>query len=457
MSRPGFAASSDGFSRIKIMPFLFTSLSILLAVVVGGSVLYLLTVLAAAAVSKARPVNGQSGASLVHALPRFTVLIPAHNEEMVIRSTLHSLARQEYDGALFEVVVVADNCSDDTACIAASAGARVLERWNDELVGKGHALNWAIDRLRDNRFQPDAFVIVDADTEVAPDFLTAMAERIAAMTDAHGYWALQGRYGVLNANAGWRAALMQSAFELINHVRPLGLDRLGLTVGLKGNGMAFSKTLLAVATWSGSLTEDIDFGLELCRNQRIRVMYVPEARVNAVMPSTARDAASQRSRWENGRLRLVRERALPLFVEGIRTRNRLLVDAAVDLMIPPMVELTTLMTIWALLVGTGYISAALPYASAWMDAVAVTSIGLFVYLVGGLAVAGAPASAYMSLVFAPFYAVWKLMLYASRRHRHQRGVWIRTSRAPEPTRGPSLKGRESTKASRRTVAQGKSK
>ena len=411
-------------------------------------------VLAAAAVAKARPDVRGSITPNAGLLPRFIVLIPAHNEESVIRSTLLSLSRQDYNEALVEVVVVADNCSDDTACIASSAGARVLERWSDDLVGKGHALNWAIDRLKGDRFQADAFVIVDADTEVAPDFLTAMAERIAVMSDAGGHWALQGRYGVLNANAGWRAALMQSAFELINHVRPLGLNRLGLTVGLKGNGMAFSRTLLALTTWSGSLTEDIDFGLELCRNHRIRVIYVPEARVNAVMPTRERDAATQRSRWENGRFRLVRDKAIRLFAEGIRTRNWLLVDAAVDLMIPPMVELTTLMTIWAVLVGTGYVTGGLPHASAWMDAVAVTSIGLFLYIFGGLAVAGASTSAYLSLVFAPFYAAWKLMLYMSRRHRRQRGVWIRTARAPgstspsyeeasTPTPGPSLKGGES--------------
>jgi len=415
------------------MPFVFTSLAVLFAVVVGGSAAYLLTVLLAAAVAKVQGQRRPDRPPVEGTLPRLVVLIPAHNEETVIRSTLRSLALQDYDAELFDVVVVADNCADDTVCIAESMGARVLERTHDGLRGKGHALNWAIERLMGDEGKPDAFVIIDADTEAAPDFLSALAVRIAALDDSCRLWAMQGRYGVLNTAEVWRPALMAGAFELINHVRPLGKDKLGLTVGLMGNGMAFSRELLATSTWSGSLTEDIDFGLDLCRNHRIRVVYVPEARVRAVMPSTATDAASQRSRWENGRGRLVRERALPLFVEGIRNRNGLLIGAAVDLMIPPLVELSTLMLIWAVLVCTGWITGGLPHAEAWVDAVAVTSIGLFVYLLGGLLVAGAPASAYSALIFAPFYGIWKLCLYLGRGHRRQRGVWVRTARAPMST------------------------
>jgi len=432
------------------MHYVFTSLAVLFAVVVGGSVLYLLTILAAATVAKVQARFRPDRSEVEGALPRLLVLIPAHNEATVIRSTLRSLALQDYDAELFDVVVVADNCTDDTACIAESMGATVLERTDEMLRGKGHALNWAIARLmepsgmkreakwpaavEDNETgKPDAFVIVDADTEAAPDFLSALAVRIAAIDSSRPLWALQGRYGVLNTGEVWRPALMAGAFELINHVRPLGKDRLGLTVGLMGNGMAFSRELLGAATWSGSLTEDIDFALDLCRNQRIRVVYVPEARVRAVMPSTTADAASQRSRWENGRGRLVRERALPLFVEGIRRRNGILVGAALDLMIPPLVELSTLMLIWAVLACTGWITGGLPHAEAWVDAVAVASIGLFVYLLGGLLVAGASSKAYFALIFAPFYGVWKLCLYLGRAHRSQRGVWLRTSRAPMST------------------------
>lgn len=281
----------------------------------------------------------------------------------------------------------------------------------------------------------DAVVIVDADTQAAPDFLRAIAQRLSSSVDPRGYCALQGRYGVLNAGEGARPALMAGAFELFNHVRPLGRDRLGLTVGLKGNGMAFSRALLCVTEWSGSLTEDIDFALDLCRNHRVRVAYASDARVVSPMPVTAAGAASQRSRWENGRYRLMRERALPMLAEGIRTRNLTMVDAAIDLMIPPLVELSTLTLIWAVLVGCGAVTGKLPHAEMWLDAVAAASIGLFVYIVGGLAVAGASTSAYIALIFAPFYAVWKLCLYAGRRHRRAaaKGVWVRTARAPLST------------------------
>ena len=133
---------------------------------------------------------------------------------------------------------------------------------------------------------------------------------------------------------------MASAFDLVNHVKPLGRETLGLSVGLKGNGMAFTPALAAQLPWpGGSLTEDLDYGLELARRFGVRVGYAPEARVLAQMPTTTNQAASQRARWEGGRMGLVRARALPLLGEGLRRRSLLLLDMAWDLLTPPLAEL----------------------------------------------------------------------------------------------------------------------
>ncbi len=229
------------------------------------------------------------------------VIVPAHDEELVLAGTMDSLLGQTYPRECFQIVVVADNCTDKTAEMARSRGVTVLERTHATERGKGYALNFAVTHLLQCPIPPDGFIIVDADTCAAPDFLSQMSARIASEAAAGGFGAWQGRYGVLNADDGWRAALMAAAFELVNHVKPLGRETLGLSVGLKGNGMAFTRAVAEALPWpGGSLTEDLDYGLELARRFGLCVRYAPEARVLAQMPATAAQAASQRARWEGG-------------------------------------------------------------------------------------------------------------------------------------------------------------
>ncbi len=418
---------------------IYTLLTGALGLVVAGSVAYLLALLLAA-VSRPRralAVDDRSGRPL-----RLAVVIPAHDEEPVLAATLASLRAQEYPAALFEVVVVADNCSDATAAIARTAGAMVLERFDPVRRGKGYALDWALARLLAGARPADAFVVVDADTLVAPDFLARMAARIAASGGALGFCALQGRYGVLNASEGWRSTLMAAAFDLFNHLRPLGCERLGLAVGLKGNGMAFSRGVLERARWSGeSVTEDIDFGLDLLRDLGLRVAYVPEARVLAQMPTTAAQATSQRARWEGGRGRLLRQRALPLFRDGLRRRDLCLCHAAVELALPPLAELAALLLIWGGTIAAGQWTGWLAAAAGWRIALGGAAFGLAVYVLGGFYAAGAPRAAYLVLLLTPFYSAWKLALQA-RRMVGQRAPgtaggleWVRTQRTRIPAAG----------------------
>ncbi len=340
-------------------------------------------------------------------------------------------------------MVVADNCTDSTAAIARAFGVTVLERTSRTERGKGYALNHAISHLLAQPIVPDAFVMVDADTQAAPDFLRRVSSRISQNTDPRGFGAWQGRYGVLNTRDGWRAALMTAAFDLVNHVKPLGRDALGLSAGLKGNGMAFTAALAAALPWpGGSLTEDLDYGLILARRFNLRVQYVPEARVAAQMPATTAQAGSQRKRWEQGRFGLVRERALPLLGEGMRRRSLLLLDAGWDLLTPPLAELGALSLAFAGMTALGAVTHLLPHPGLWLAASIFSVLGLTVYVLGGLRVAGARPEAYLALLRAPFYAVWKLaLLLGSRRPSENAGNgWVRTERhvlAPDLTEAAS--------------------
>lgn len=410
-----------------------------IGLVVTSSIGYLLVLLGAAVFTrraKRDSAPAQQTAQKVSQSAELTlaVVIPAHNEELVLAATLDSLKLQDYPARLLEVVVVADNCTDLTAQIARDYGVTVLERFNPEQRGKGYALDWAISQLLARAGAPCAVVIVDADTWVAPDFLKIMAGRLSEFQDANGCCALQGRYGVLNQSEGWRSALMSGAFDLVNHVRPLGYDRLGLGIALKGNGMAFTREVLQRARWQGhSITEDMDYGLDLIR-LGIRVRYIPEARVRAQMPVTAEQAASQRERWEGGRYRLLRERALPLLKEGLLRRSLPLCDAAIALIVPPLAELAVFLLLWGGLIAIGSLWHRLLGPALFLAFFALSALGFLTYVLGGLWAAGASREVFSALLKAPFYIVWKLALYAANLLQRRKGVpgsqpeWIRTGR-----------------------------
>ena len=405
---------------------MFASVSLLLGAAVVTWTASQLALLAAAALPRRAAALTAPAAPLLLA-----VVVPAHDEELVLGATLTSLAAQSYPADCVQLVVVADNCTDRTADIARQHGAAVLERTHATERGKGYALNHAMTHLLAQPVVPDAFVVVDADTQAAPGFLAAMSARISQSKDSRGYGAWQGRYGVLNSGDGWRAALMTAAFDLVNHVKPLGRDRLGLSAGLKGNGMAFTAALAAALPWpGGSLTEDLDYGLELARRFNLRVQYVPEARVAAQMPATAAQAASQRRRWEEGRAGLVRERALPLLGEGMQRRSLLLLDAALDLLTPPLAQLGALTLAFAAVTAFGVAAHLLAHPAWWAAAAGFCLLALPVYILGGLRVAGAGPEAYAALLQAPVYALWKIALLVTGRKSspHDTEEWVRTER-----------------------------
>ena len=395
---------------------------------------YLLLLLIAAATAK------KPNFPTPEILPFLCVVIPAHNEEMVIAATLKSLQAQNYPSHCYAVVVIADNCTDRTAAIVREMGEVVLERLNRVEKGKGYALAWAFDLLLQEGGQgagssAKAFCILDADTWAEPNFLRAMASRFAA-----GQTAIQARYGVLNATESWRSSLMSGAFDLVNHLRLWGADRLGLFVGLKGNGMLFSRSVLQKTRWSGhSITEDLDYSLDLIVKQGTPVRYAPEIRVNAQMPTTANQAASQRSRWEGGRYRIIRERFAEVLKLGVQKRNGRLLDAAFGFIVPPLSELAALIMLGVFMVTAGVSLSLLAVPLYWICIAGFCVAGFLLYVLAGFAVSGARKEVYFALLCAPFYALWKFALYGQKKNKPRvpamEGAttapeWIRTARAP---------------------------
>jgi cellulose synthase/poly-beta-1,6-N-acetylglucosamine synthase-like glycosyltransferase len=354
-----------------------------------------------------------------HPRTRFDVIVPAHDEESGIAATVESLLAMDYPRELRRVVVVADNCADETAARAAAAGAVVLERHDTTRRGKGYALAFAFERTLADK-TADAVAVVDADTIVSPNLLRAFDARFRS-----GARAVQAHYGVANRNASWRTRLMHIGFTLFHDVRSRARERLGVSVGLRGNGMAFAvDTLSEVPHDAFSVVEDVEYGIRLGR-AGIRVWSAGDAEVLGAMVSSERASRSQRRRWEGGRLRLAKTHGLPLLLEGLRKRSLTLLDLALDLLVPPLsyIVLATAFgaAVAAACATTGH--AAWWSAAPWGVAVA----GLALYVSRGIWLAHVGLRGVLDLMWAPLYIVWKVVL-ALRPNSSQKGEWVRTTR-----------------------------
>ena len=346
------------------------------------------------------------------AVTRFTVVVPAHDEEAGIADTVRSLLACDYPAALREVLVVADNCSDATAVRAREAGATVLERVNRELRGKGYALEHAFERVTS-----DAVVVVDADTVVEPNLLRSFDRLVQA-----GALAAQAEYGVRNRDASWRTRLMTVALAMFHRTRSLARERLGLSCGLRGNGMCFTTALLAkVPHKAYGLVEDVEYGLLLGTNV-VRVVYAQDTEVYGTMVTGGKAAVSQRQRWEGGRKHVARQWLAPLVRQSVRERSAVLLDLALDIVVPPLGTLGALLFVFTLFTATLslYAGHALPVLWPWVFGWSA----LLLYVARGIQHSGLGFRAVTALAYAPFYLVWKIV--ATRAPKS--AAWVRTTR-----------------------------
>ncbi len=343
---------------------------------------------------------------------RVAVVVPAHNESASIASCVESLLDADRGEMAVEVYVIADNCTDDTARIAMEAGAQVLVRMDPIERGKGHALHFAFAKLQQLNF--DCFIVVDADTVVTNNFLT---EAAGAMRD--GSDAVQVRYLVRNANEGVRTRLMSLALRGFNVVRPLGRERLGLSVGILGNGFGLSaQTLIAVPYLASSVVEDLEYHLLLVQAGR-RVGFVDNTSVYGEIPVRGEGVKTQRSRWEGGRLRMIVTMAPKLARAVLRGRFSLL---------EPLLELLLLPLAFHVMLLTLAVSTPIPI----VRDLALACLGIvFLHLMAAIA-AGGSWRDLGALAFAPFYVLWKLrMIPALIRNARFNHAWVRTERGTE--------------------------
>jgi hypothetical protein len=358
------------------------------------------------------------------------VVIPAHDEEAQIAAAVRSVQACDYEPARRRVIVIADNCSDRTAAAARASGAEVWERSDPARRGKGHALAWAFERvLEDDAIK--AVCVIDADCKPSRNFLSAVAGRIEGGADA-----VQAQYLVSNPERSAATALRWAGFALFNVVRPLGRDRLGLSSGLLGTGMAFSRGLLLRSPWQAfSFAEDREQHMRWVLDGA-RVAFAPEAKVYSPSPADAAAIGSQERRWESGRLGLAARLSPKLLSRSARRRSLVELDAALEPVLPPQ----------SLLLALNLGAAAGAGLTGARRTSLVASGGVVVqalYVLGGLALIRAPASVWRAFATLPRFLVRRMGVLSEAASGPS--AWVRTPREPEPasdgSRGERVQGR----------------
>lgn len=384
---------------LVLAPALAFGLEVLLGVLQGGPL---------------RP-SARGGA----ARPLVAVLMPAHNEALGISATLASVRAQLHPGD--HLLVVADNCSDDTAELARAAGASVAERHDPLRRGKGYALAFGLAELA--AAHVGVVVMVDADCELGAGCIDELARECASRDrPVQALYLMRAQPG-----AGPGQRLAEFAWRVKNEVRPLGAGVLGWPCLLTGSGMAFPwHSLNGISMASGNIVEDMQLGIDLALRGHPPEL-VPAARVLSSFPADAAAQRAQRQRWEHGHLGTLLRQGPALLAAALRRREPRLLGLALDLCVPPIALLVlataavfTGTLVWRLEGGSG--------VGAWLSGMALLAI------VAGVMTAwasrGRDLLSARDLAQAPWYAVRKLPLYLRFAIRRQ-SAWVRAKRDGE--------------------------
>jgi len=348
--------------------------------------------------------------------PRLAVLIPAHNESSGVTPTLKAVRSQLLDGD--RCVVVADNCSDDTASVAAAAGAEVLERHDIDRRGKGYALDFGLRFL--DADPPDVLVVVDADCLLTDGCL----DRIGRLSLATRRPVQAVYLMTAPAPAKRSTQIAEFAFRVKNLARPMGFLRLGLPSQLMGTGMAFPWPVLrSIDLATGHIVEDLKMGLDLAAAGH-PPLFCPDALVTSQFPVNEAGTKSQRKRWEHGHLSMIVGTAPGLLWHSLRTRDVASFALGLDLLVPPLALLVMASTLFAMLC-LAFLAVG---GSAWPLLVSLIGLGgLFVAVALAWLRYGRDVLPLATLALAPLYALKKIPLYL-RFVVSRQAEWVRSKR-----------------------------
>lgn len=349
----------------------------------------------------------------------FAVLVPAHNEDLLISRLCESLLKIQYPSTHYEIFIIVDNSSDRTAEIARTFPVQVMIR-NDPLqLGKGYAINWALDQIAFERY--DAVFMVDADNIVDPKILIELNRSIN-----HGEKAIQCYNTVGNRSDSWFSQLLFVSRTGNNLLYHHAKYKLGLSSYLTGNGMCFNTALLRTSGWNAfSVGEDWEYYARLIEN-RIKIAFARNAMVFHQESRSLHQATSQRLRWSSGRFTVLRNSGIKLFLKGLRNKDWFTLDASLPLVFPNyslQINLTVLTLLSSLILSS----------SPFKTAIIGMSIGLLVLLfmlfATGVYLSGDYFRVFRALLYVPVFLLWKFIIDLFSFTGIYKGKgWVRTER-----------------------------
>lgn len=354
---------------------------------------------------------------------KFSILVPAHNEEAVIGATVDSLLALDYPQEMFTVYVIADNCVDRTAAIAQNLGATVIERTDATKKSKGYALEYTLERLGaydGTAEDKHAFVVIDADS-------TADRSLLRRCNDYHtaGFDWLQVYYTSSNPEQSDYTKMLTYAFALFNGCWQLGLSLLGLSASFRGCGMSFSKKGLQRHPFNVyGLTEDLEFSWRL-RSVGETVAFLSHVRVYGEMVQEQGAAAqSQRLRWEQGRAELKKAYGGKIWAAKQLPLLSRLVYLADLYMLPLTKYMAALLGLAIAAVGYALLAKGSYF---WLGYAFICLFIFGLYSISPLFKLNIPIG-YLAIVLKlPKYMLWKLILFFKRDEK----AWVRTKRNSE--------------------------
>ena len=375
---------------------------------------------------------------------KLAVLVPAHNEAAEIGITLESLISQlKNDDRL---IVIADNCTDDTALIAQQYGAIAIERNNPEKRGKGYALDYGLSFLESD--PPDVVIIIDADCSIQENCLPVLAN---ICNESHR--PVQAAYLMESPhNPSTKDLISALAFLVKNVVRSTGLMKLGFPSLLNGTGMAFPwEVIKSVSLANGNIVEDLKLGIDLTvagyppifcpqiqvtgrlpqeqtaatvQRTRWEQIFCPQIQVTGRLPQEQTAATVQRTRWEHGNLEILLSQVPNLLRSAIQLRRWELFALALELSVPP---LSLLVIFWGLGMAGAVLINLLGNGTFAVTLFAIMGIMIFLAIFFAWIKFGRKIISGFALLSVPFYLLWKVPIYFGFLINPQKN-WIRTKR-----------------------------
>lgn len=398
---------------IEIVGVIVKIILSLLFIYLSASVLYHLALAAAFLLIK------EPKQTAAQARTRFAIIVPAHNEELLISRFCQNLLTIDYPDSMREIFIIADNCNDRTSEMCRTYPVNVLCRFDNENTGKGYALKWAFENVDLDKF--DAVLILDADTTVEPSILQELNTMIT-----NGSEAIQCYIKVPNRNESWFTQLIYVSRTINNLLYHAAKYKMGLSSYLMGTGMCFRTSLLKEQAWTAfTLSEDWEYFAKLIEQGK-KIDFATRGVVLQQESRSLKQATTQRLRWSKGRFYVIKNLGMNLLVQGLRTKNRIMSDASLSLLFPNW-SLQINLIIVAL-----FTSLMLP-SSAFKSLSIILSLGMLsaqgLILLIGMMLAGDFWRVFKAILIAPLFLVWKFVIdFVSMTGIYRGKKWIRTER-----------------------------